>query len=100
MDLMQALTCRTALLFAAGLLTLESAQPLRGAEALVRGPLVIGHRGLAKHAPENTLSNMRACLELRVSIELDVRRCKGGTLVVLDDATLQRTTNGKGNVDE
>jgi glycerophosphoryl diester phosphodiesterase len=64
--------------------------------------LVVGHRGLgmAKHAPENTLSNMRACLELRIGIELDVRRSKDGQLVVIHDATLDRTTNGKGKVSD
>jgi sialidase-1 len=60
--------------------------------------LVVGHRGLARHAPENTLSNIRACLDLRVSIELDVRRSKDGRLVVLHDRTLDRTTNGRGKV--
>ena len=59
---------------------------------------VVGHRGLAKSAPENTLSNMRTCLELRVSIELDVRRARDGQLVILHDATLDRTSNGKGKV--
>jgi len=63
-------------------------------------PLVVGHRGLgmARYAPENTLSNMRACLELRIGIELDVRRSKDGHLMVIHDATLDRTTNGKGKV--
>jgi glycerophosphoryl diester phosphodiesterase len=57
---------------------------------------IVGHRGLLTHAPENTLSNMRACLALRVGIELDVRRSKDGQLIILHDATLDRTTNGKG----
>jgi glycerophosphoryl diester phosphodiesterase len=55
---------------------------------------------MAKHAPENTLSNMRACLELRIGIELDVRRSKDAHLVVIHDATLDRTTNGKGKVSD
>ena len=67
-----------------------------GKDALPRRPRVIGHRGLFKHSPENTLSSMRACLELRLGIELDVRRSKDGALIVLHDATLDRTTNGKG----
>ncbi|MBY0527851.1 MAG: hypothetical protein K2R98_30925 [Gemmataceae bacterium] len=60
--------------------------------------LVVGHRGLFKHTPENTLSGMKACLGLRISIELDVRRTRDGELVILHDGTLNRTTNGKGKV--
>src|SRR5688572_5961368 len=32
-------------------------------------PLVVGHRGLLRHAPENTLAGFRACLELRLGFE-------------------------------
>lgn len=59
---------------------------------------VIGHRGLLLHAPENTLSNFEACLDLRLGFELDVRRCKTGQLVSIHDGTVDRTTNGKGHV--
>ncbi len=59
---------------------------------------VVGHRGLLKHAPENTLANFRACLELRLGFEFDVRRTKDGHLVCLHDATLDRTTDGSGTV--
>lgn len=59
-------------------------------------PLVVGHRGMRREAPENTLANFRACLELKLGIELDVRRSKDGQLIVLHDATLDRTTDGKG----
>jgi glycerophosphoryl diester phosphodiesterase len=71
-------------------------EPNDGQDHRARRPLVVGHRGLLTHAPENTLSNMRACLELRIGIELDVRRSKDGRLIVLHDDTLDRTTNGKG----
>ncbi len=59
-------------------------------------PLPVGHRGLPTHAPENTLPAFRACLALRVGFEFDVRRSKDGHLVILHDATLDRTTDGKG----
>jgi len=74
--------------------------PADARDPKARQPLVVGHRGLgmAAHAPENTLSNMRACLELRIGIELDVRRSRDGQLVVIHDSTLDRTTNGKGKV--
>jgi glycerophosphoryl diester phosphodiesterase len=63
-------------------------------------PAIIAHRGLFREAPENTLSAFGACLELRLGFELDIRRTKDGTLVCLHDATLDRTTNGKGPLAE
>jgi glycerophosphoryl diester phosphodiesterase len=85
---------------AAGKLLREGQQAPDGKDRLGRRPLVVGHRGLFTHAPENTLSSMRACLELRISIELDVRRSKDGQLIVLHDDTLDRTTNGKGKASD
>lgn len=41
-------------------------------------PLSVAHRGLLLHAPENTLSNFRACLELRIGFEVDVQRSQDG----------------------
>ncbi len=41
-------------------------------------PLVVAHRGLLLHAPENTLANFRACLELRLGFEFDVEKTKDG----------------------
>ena len=61
-------------------------------------PLVVPHRGLLGHAPENTLANFRACLELGMGFEFDVQRSKDGALVCIHDDTLDRTTNGKGRV--
>lgn len=61
-------------------------------------PLIVAHRGLLKHAPENMLSNFRACLELRIGFEVDVRRSKDGHLVCVHDDTVDRTTNGRGAV--
>ncbi len=56
-------------------------------------PLVVAHRGLLRHAPENTLANFRACLELRVGFEVDVQRSRDGHLVCIHDAKVDRTTN-------
>lgn len=61
-------------------------------------PLVVGHRGLMNVAPECTLSAFRSCVALRVGFEFDVRRTKDGHLVCLHDPTLDRTTNGRGNL--
>lgn len=57
-------------------------------------PIPVAHRGLLRHAPENTLPAFAACLELGMGFELDVRMTKDGRLVVLHDDNIQRTTNG------
>ncbi len=62
--------------------------------------LKIGHRGAAGHAPENTLAAIRKGIALGVDFaEIDIRRTADGRLVVLHDATVNRTTNGKGRID-
>ena len=63
-------------------------------------PLIVAHRGLLRHAPENTLANFRACLELRIGFEFDVERTKDNHLVCMHDNTVDRTTNGTGKVSE
>jgi glycerophosphoryl diester phosphodiesterase len=61
--------------------------------------LKIGHRGAAGHAPENTLAAVQKGIELGVDfVEIDIRRTADGALVAIHDATVNRTTNGKGNV--
>ena len=63
--------------------------------------LRIGHRGAAGHAPENTLASFRKAIELGCDMtELDVHLCASGELVVIHDETLDRTTNGSGNVSD
>ncbi len=60
---------------------------------------LIGHRGAAALEPENTLRGFKKAIELGLDyVELDVRRCKSGELVVIHDETVDRTTNGKGLV--
>lgn len=68
------------------------------AEPAPRVTRVVGHRGLPTAAPENTLANFDACLDLRIDIELDVRCTRDGQLVVIHDDTVDRTTTGKGKV--
>lgn len=63
--------------------------------------LKIGHRGACGYAPENTLASIRKALEFGVDmLEFDVRCCASGEVVVIHDATLERTTNGAGFVDK
>jgi glycerophosphoryl diester phosphodiesterase len=58
----------------------------------------IGHRGACGHAPENTLSSFELAIEMGCPwIELDVYHIDGELLVIHDD-TLERTTNGTGDV--
>jgi len=60
---------------------------------------VIGHRGNAAHAPENTLESFRQAIALGVdALEFDVRLTKDGEVVVFHDATVERTTGSPGAV--
>ncbi|MDQ3819478.1 MAG: glycerophosphodiester phosphodiesterase, partial [Acidobacteriota bacterium] len=52
-------------------------------------PLIIGHRGAAAVAPENTLASFeRALRDGADGIEFDVRLARDGVPVVIHDATL------------
>lgn len=61
--------------------------------------LKIGHRGAKAHVAENTIASIKKALELGVdAIEIDVHKCASGELVVFHDFTLDRMTNGSGEV--
>jgi glycerophosphoryl diester phosphodiesterase len=63
--------------------------------------LVIAHRGDSAHRPENTLAAFAGALEVGAElVELDVQLTGDGHAVVLHDATLDRTTSGRGRVME
>lgn len=60
---------------------------------------VIGHRGAAGHAPENTLLSIEKALSLGAGwVEVDVRISSDGIPVVIHDGTLVRTTGAPGRV--
>jgi glycerophosphoryl diester phosphodiesterase len=62
-------------------------------------PQIIGHRGGKGFAPENTRAAFRACLDHGGdACELDVRLTRDDALVVMHDATVDRTTNGTGRI--
>src|SRR6266568_6727931 len=62
---------------------------------------VIGHRGAAGLAPENTYAGFDLALEIGVDgIETDVQKTKDGKLVLFHGELLDRTTNGKGVLQE
>ncbi len=57
------------------------------------------HRGKHKIVTENSTGSIRAALAARVDyIELDVRAAQDGTLFLMHDRSVQRTTNGKGAI--
>jgi glycerophosphoryl diester phosphodiesterase len=61
--------------------------------------LKIGHRGAKGFEPENTLISFARALEMNVDgIELDVHLSIEGSIMVIHDETINRTTNGKGFV--
>jgi glycerophosphoryl diester phosphodiesterase len=62
-------------------------------------PWLIAHRGFRAKYPENTLIAFQAALDAGCPmIELDVTLSRDRKLVVIHDATLDRTTNGRGTV--
>jgi glycerophosphoryl diester phosphodiesterase len=68
----------------------------------MKRPMVIGHRGLCGEAePENTLKAFKKALESGAeAVEIDVRLTKDKVPIVMHDDDVNRTTNGKGLVDE
>lgn len=60
----------------------------------------IGHRGCAARAPENTIRAVELAAPHVDMVEVDVRRCGSGELVVFHDERLGRLTDGTGRVDE
>jgi len=62
---------------------------------------IVCHRGANSLAPENTLEAAQLCIDQGFQyVEIDVRTTSDGELVVIHDATLNRTTNGSGLVAE
>ena len=60
-------------------------------------PALIAHRGGGTHAPENTLAAIRFGQSLGYGMhEIDVKLSKDEVEFLLHDASLERTTNGKG----
>ncbi len=61
--------------------------------------MIIGHRGAAALEPENTLLSIERAMDIGVdAVEIDVHLSKDKELVVIHDATVDRTTNGTGPV--
>ena len=64
-------------------------------------PPVVGHRGAAAGAPENTLESLRLAADQGARmVEFDVKLTADGAAILMHDETLERTTNGRGPVAE
>jgi glycerophosphoryl diester phosphodiesterase len=62
-------------------------------------PIIFAHRGASAHAPENTLAAFELALAQNAdAIELDVKLSADEHVVVIHDATVDRTTGSHGRV--
>jgi len=67
--------------------------------SIFRRVIVVGHRGTVEFAPENTLAAFEAAIQRGAHLlEIDIRTTSDGHLVLIHDATVDRTTNGTGRV--
>lgn len=63
--------------------------------------MVAVHRGDWRYAPENSIAAIKHCIDIGADIvELDLQLTKDSVLILMHDATLNRTTNGKGKVSD
>jgi glycerophosphoryl diester phosphodiesterase len=70
------------------------------ANTLLRKPLVIGHRGMPSREDENTLESAKAAVAAGAdAVENDIYITTDDHLVIMHDDTVDRTTNGTGNVE-
>lgn len=62
---------------------------------------IVSHRGARFEAPENTVAGFAYAAQLGMTtVEFDVHLTRDGQLAVIHDATVDRTTNGSGNVSD
>lgn len=62
---------------------------------------VVAHRGDWRYAPENSIAAIKHSIEVGVDIvELDLQLTKDSVLIIMHDSKLDRTTTGKGKVQE
>src|SRR5512134_1315284 len=83
--------CLLAAVLNMNLVTIQAQDAASPAAALInlKRPLIIGHRGYPRFAPENTLPSFKLALEAGADlIELDYHQNRDGDLVVIHDFTL------------
>ncbi len=62
---------------------------------------IFAHRGVLEDVPENTFAALRRVAELGIDgIAVDIRQTKDNQLILMCDETIDRTTDGKGRVDQ
>ena len=62
---------------------------------------IFAHQGVLEDVPENTFAALRRVAELGIDgIAIDIRQTKDNQLVLMCDETIDRTTDGKGYVDQ
>ena len=62
---------------------------------------IIAHRGASSICPENTIASFSKAIEVGADfIEIDLRLSKDDSIMVIHDESLDRTTNGSGNVNQ
>lgn len=93
---------RLTFLFVLGALIMPgcSSLPANSVNEASSNPIrVIGHRGAAAYAPENTLASFDEAYALGVyEVELDIQLSKDGKIVLFHDDVLEKKTNLKGRV--
>jgi glycerophosphoryl diester phosphodiesterase len=63
--------------------------------------MIAAHRGAHNDCPENSIPSFKKGIELGIDIiELDIRHTKDDSLVIMHDATVDRTTNGTGKISD
>ena len=63
--------------------------------------ITYAHRGASEYCPENTMMSFYTGMKMGANgIETDVRKTKDQVLILFHDKTLDRVTNGKGNVSD
>src|SRR3712207_9435895 len=91
------------LIFFSGLACFVALILRKGNKRTVKGewPINLAHRGASTLAPENTIEAFRLAVEAGAGgLELDVHMTRDGHIVVIHDATVDRTTSGTGAVSE
>jgi glycerophosphoryl diester phosphodiesterase len=73
---------------------------LKGKLSTLNGKMMVcAHRATEAGYPENSLTAIQNAINLEIEmVEIDIRETKDGELVLMHDATIQRTTTGTGNV--
>jgi len=81
----------------AGLLALITVATIF-ASAASAAPLIAAHRGNSSVAPENTIASIYAAVGFAELTEMDVRATADGELLLMHNATVNKTTDGRGAI--